>query len=161
MLQTGVKKTQVLNRAFTLLELILVVLILAALVGLSTPMFRNTFGSVQLSSAYSDLTNVLNYARQSAIFDRAEYRAILKSDESKFWVEHKVLEESGPVFKRPQGKMARIYSLPSGINIDSDKDYLVFYPDGKADAATITIGNGSKAYTLTTEGTRGYVKTKR
>lgn len=130
---------------FTLLELILVILIMAVLLGLSTPEFRKTFNNMQFSRSCSDLSAVLNYARQRAIFTRTEYQVRLDLTEAKFWIEYK-------------GKSDRVYSLPKGIVINSDKDRLTFYPDGRADSVTITISNDAKSRTFTTEGTRGHVK---
>lgn len=132
------------NKGFTLLELILVVLIISALVGLSTPMFRKTLADMQFNQACMDLNSALNYARQAAILNKGEYQVKLNAGEGKFWIQ-------------PGGKA---YSLPKEIKIISDKGQITFYPTGRCEAATITVTSGSKSRTFTTEGTAGYVKIK-
>jgi len=136
-------KTQL---GFTLLELMLVVLIAAVLAGMSVPMFRKTFNNLQFERCCWDLAALLNYAGQRAIFSRTEYRFRLNTDEAKFWIEYNGL---------PVGN---IYYLPRGISIIADKKELIFYPNGSADKATITVTSGARSRIFTTEGTRGHVK---
>ena len=122
-----------LSKGFTLIELILVVLIIASLVALATPAFRQTFNNMQFEQACSDLAGVLNYARASAIFKRTECKVMINKES---------------------------LNLASGININSDKDSVSFYPDGTSGAINITLSNSTKQRSFTMEGSRGYVKIK-
>ncbi len=148
------------RRGFTFLELIFVILIIAVLTGVSMPMFKNTFLNMQMSQISSDLAEALNYARQSAILNRNEYRVRLNADGGDFWIEYKTFQDNKIKFEKLEGKFGRIYNLPKGVSMTSDKDALAFYPNGRADIATIVIKNDKTMRTFTTEGTTGYVKIK-
>lgn len=149
-------KRRQLVRGFTLLELILVILILSVLTGLSIPVFRKTFVNLQLDAFSLDLSSVLNYARQMAIFNRSEYRVRFNLDEKKFWIEQEISEKQGLKFEMIKGRFGKVYTLPETIDIESSKEYITFYPDGSSDIITITINTDTKTHIFTTEGTSGY-----
>lgn len=159
MLQIGNRRTKFQNKTgFTFLELVFVVLIMSVLTGISVPLFRKTYSNMQLVQSCSDLSGALNFARQNAILNRNEYRLVLNTDDSSFWIEYKALEADKPVFKKIEGKFGKIYYLPKNLKITADKNILTFYPNGRSDIITIVITNNLKSYTFSTEGTAGYAK---
>jgi len=132
------------NDGFTFIELVLVILIISSLAALAVPGFRRTFNNMQFEQVSSDISGVLNYAAANAIFKRTECRVIIDKDKQCFYVEG----------------TSRVYGMPRGIKIDSDKESVLFYPDGRSQSITITLSGTDKIRTFSTEGTRGYVKIK-
>lgn len=146
------------SQGFTFLEIIIVVLILAALIGLSVPRFKNTFLDLQFRQSCSDFVSTLNYARQSAILNRAEYIIRLNADEAVYWVERSVEKDGAPAFEKAPGRFGKANVLPKSVSIACEKDSITFYPDGSADVVTVTFSNAIKKISISTEGSSSDVK---
>lgn len=144
---------------FTLVELLLVVLIMGILVGISTPLFKNTYYDFQLTDTAQRISGLVRFAQASAIVERAKFRINFNSEKTKYWLE----KESDPAkpneFLRISGKFGRANSVPQDIKIEYENDTITFYPDGSADEAVIYFRNkNNKFYTCLIEGQTGYVR---
>jgi len=132
------------NNGFTFIELVLVILIISSLVALAVPGFRKAFNNMQFEQVSSDISGALNFARANAIFKRTECRVMISRDKQSFYIEGR----------------SNVYHMPQGIKINSDKESVSFYPDGRSQSITITLSSSDKIRAFSTEGTRGYVKIK-
>lgn len=61
------------KNSFTLMEFLIIIAIMAALVGISFPIFRNYQPDLQLSGIIRDLVSDLRYAQQLALTEQIEY----------------------------------------------------------------------------------------
>ncbi|NHC02900.1 prepilin-type N-terminal cleavage/methylation domain-containing protein [Acinetobacter sp. 187] len=71
---------KVVNRGFTLIELMITIAILAILSAIAVPNFRITINSYQLNSHYKSLITVLGSARNQALTLKKEVIVQLNSD---------------------------------------------------------------------------------
>ncbi|MFH1380575.1 MAG: hypothetical protein ABIH57_00185 [Candidatus Omnitrophota bacterium] len=134
-------KPKLSQAAFTLIELVLVILFIAILAALSTPLFRNTFTDLELKNTTFNLSKTINYAQEMAIIDRTIYRLNFDFENGRYWVTKLGVAEGKNVFEKLGNKYGRDFVFPRGITFTSDEDKINFYPDGRSDTAEIKIGN--------------------
>ncbi len=135
-------------RAFTLLELLFVLVFLGVLAGISLPRLKNTFESFQLNSFSDKLVSSLNYF---CTLSKVEGEVISLSIDN---------EKKKYQFRRSQdSKVLRAYNIPEILTLESDKGQIHFYPDGSIDEVTIRISSeGGQAVNLTTKGVWSGIK---
>jgi len=147
------------NKAFTFVELLLVVVILGVSIGLSTPLFRKTYQNFQLADAASNFSSLMRFAQVSSIVERVKFRIDFNLDKTKYWLTTESDPATPDVFSRIQGKFGRTTVVPEQIKIELTGDNVTFYPDGTVDEVVIYFSNrNNKFYTIITEGQTGYVK---
>jgi len=147
------------QKGFTFVELMLVVIIIGVLASISTPLFRRTFNDIQLANASQEIVSLTRYARQKAIVERNLYRLNLDSYKNSYWLTKCDLSaESKDEFQKLEGKFGRHRRLPKGIKLVTKKKNMCFYPDGTSDGITFSLTNqNQRKNTLTTKGIRGSV----
>lgn len=147
------------SAGYTLIELILLAIIIMILVAISTPRFRRTFSDLELSDAAFNLAKLISFAQEKAVVEGVCYKLILQKDKSKYFLtrqDHKTPDK----YIRIKEKAGRLFALPSGIKLKTDKKEIIFYPDGHSDRAVITFLGKRKNLTLNVKGNLGYVKIK-
>ncbi len=130
------------KRAFTLLELILVVAITLSLVALSTPLFRRTYEGLALSSASKNIAYMARFCREKAVFERRGYRLVIDADKKLCRILAEDEEDNS--FKPLRQRWGKPFRIPSGVEIESEKKELSFSPSGRADSAVIYLSNKVK-----------------
>jgi len=143
--------------AFTLLELIIVIVILGILFLISTPRFRSTYEDIQLKSAAQDIINLSRLIRQQAILKQAIHRLEYKKDKSdrlRFIVSYK--EGSG--FIQDRDRLADI-KIPRNIEIEIKKKEkaIYFYPDGTMNEVKVELSGNERRIILTDSKTKGFI----
>jgi len=140
--------TDVSRRGFTFIEILFVVIIIGIMIGVSVPNFRNAFNDIQLRSFSRQLQFFMNYLHERAIVERKIISLNIDNKNRKYWA--KIKELPVPL---------KTYSLPPDIDIEIDRNEILFYPDGEIDKITIKIISANKQEVcLTTEGTFGAVR---
>ena len=86
-----IKTRQLRISGFTLLELTLVVLLIAVLIGLSTPLFRRTFSSIQIRNISFNIAKTVNYAQEMAIVEKVSYKLNFNYDEGSILLDIKII----------------------------------------------------------------------
>lgn len=135
------------RRGFTFIELILVVLILAALVGISVPRFKKTFDNLQLNNFASELQGQLAYWQERAIVEKKPITLKIDSEKKEY-----------SLYITGAEAALKSYTVPSGITLQAEPAEITFYPDGSikhgdAGKTNISLSNpGEEKITLTTEG---------
>jgi prepilin-type N-terminal cleavage/methylation domain-containing protein len=144
---------------FTLLELLLVLLILAVVVGMSIPRFRHTFRYLQLQLFASDVARVFTYANRRAVARGETLRIHFDVEGRRFWLLRATEASPGVEFERIAGKLGRGLSVPGAIFLDSRAREVTFYPDGRADPfEMLIIEDQEERYRLVTDAWTGRVK---
>lgn len=155
------------NRGFSLIEVLIVLGILAALAAFTVP--RLNFKQGNLKSSLRQLSVLSRETRQHARIKQATYRIVfdLESDPQKYWLEYTTdtlsgaisaedEEEAGednllPAFQKDESLLKKERQIPPGVRIESvttqsleepqtDKlAYIYYWPNGLADAGVILL----------------------
>jgi len=127
---------------FSLLELIAVMVIVAAVLAIAMPRMRGFFASRHLEHAATELLALTRYARTMAVSLGRPYRLNIDGHDHKYFLT--TPGEQG--YEQPANDFGRTYEFAKGIEIewiDSDepskRGYLEFWPDGQVDVATLRL----------------------
>jgi prepilin-type N-terminal cleavage/methylation domain-containing protein len=134
------------NRAFTLIELILVMVVVSVVVSLASPRLRGFFVSRQTADAASMVLSLTKWARSEAISQGRPVRLNIDSAGGECWL---TVQETG-LFVAPKSEIGRRFAAPEGAAISIVPDasgeipaYVEFRPSGRSDTATIEIRGAS------------------
>ncbi|MFQ5665102.1 MAG: Tfp pilus assembly protein FimT/FimU [Candidatus Binatia bacterium] len=143
---------------FTLLELALVLLIMAVVLGLALPRLRDP-GRAELTAQARRLVMTFRLLRSEAVLNGYAYRLNYDLNQQRYWVSAEGSTDLADV-ARDLGPLARGTRLeqPVGIadvvlptlagKIVQGQIYTVFYPDGSVDPTVIHLATSRDAYTL-------------
>lgn len=150
------------KKAFSLIEIILVVLILSVVAGLIIPDFSHTYSQAQLQKAANGLAYLMRYAQNRAIVKNFRIRLEFDSDFSKYWLCEEIpgsrQKTDVAMFKKISGRFARITKIDDKIKIEADTQMIYFYPDGTIDKQRIRMCNDNRCLTVSTREQRGNVR---
>jgi Tfp pilus assembly protein FimT len=145
------------KRGFTLIELILLTVILAVLVGVSTPLFSKTFSSLRLRDDSYNLAKLINYIQEKSVIEGRIYKLVLDAEKKRYYV--MVSDSTDPKkYTRLDEKAGKIFHLSDQVSIKARKSEILFYPDGHSDKAAIVLSNRKDKTVLNITGNMGYVE---
>ncbi|MDD5135755.1 MAG: hypothetical protein PHX20_01685 [Candidatus Omnitrophica bacterium] len=154
------------RKAFTLIELTLVTVIILALIGLSLPLFKKTFTNLSAKDAAFNISKIASYAQEKAVIDRRNYRAIFDFNRRQYQIFEfdKPVKDKDP-YKKVAGRFGRVFTLPrglffydpkTGMSSKAEEEYrkqVIFYPDGRCTELSINIAdNKGNGYSITLKG---------
>lgn len=154
---------------FTLIELMIVVTILAAMAMTVTPVFRGSFARVRADHAARDLFAEIKAAQESAVTEAVEYRVYFNTKENTYWPARPGVSKEGkpgyfPVdvggedpIRDPERIVFGPIKARSG---EANTEYLAFYPTGISDTGSITLldeADRTRKYVIETTGTRATI----
>jgi len=158
--------------AFTLLELLVVIIILAAISMGIMPVYVSSMNGIRMRNARNDLISTIRYAQEMAVRESREYRILFNVEENSYRLEYlaglnereeKVFEPVGTLFGEAQ-KLPEFLALQ---RIDARRDartrdyFIACLPSGASDKATIRLQDvrrrGSR-FVLEVEGPLGKVR---
>ena len=143
-----------LSKAFTFIEVLIVVIILGVITGFSIPRFRETFNDLQLKIAVHDLSQFFRFVQGEAIRNERVHKIVI--DDHRYWV----MAEGDEGFKRVSGKWGKTNLIDRNIEIDTENEEVFFYPEGRMDRVEISLGRGENSYIITTKERQGYVEVR-
>ncbi|MBE0535375.1 MAG: prepilin-type N-terminal cleavage/methylation domain-containing protein [Phycisphaerae bacterium] len=130
------------RQAFTLLELILVMVILSTVLAMAAPSLRGFFASRQTHDAAGQILSLIQLAGSQAVSQGATYRLNFETVEGTYWL----TARQGGAFEELGTEFGRRFSLPrdttvelTGAGQDAGLDYVSFTPQGTCTPATITL----------------------
>ena len=145
------------DQAFTLVEIILVVVVLGAVTMFAVPNMRGAFKSVQLKRTASDAASLMRYAQSRAVLKDMEI--VFEFDEPQRMF--RILTSREDVSSKGQdvipGRWGRAVRVPEPITCELGQGALRFYPDGRADKARLICCHESRCLTVSTQDQRGRV----
>ena len=103
-------------RAFTLIELVLVMLIIGLLLAVVAPSLAGLLRSQRLDGAARTVAGMLKEARVRAASDAKPYRLVIDTDDNTCWLE--VLTPEG--FERPKSSVGKRLELGKNLVIELD-----------------------------------------
>ena len=127
------------SSAFTLLELILVMLLISIALAEAAPELRGFLTGSGLKNATTDLVAATQWARTQAISEGQTYRLLV--DRNGYQVECQNQQSFVPI-NSPMGKR---FDLPSDIQLELQRqdngvgDHIDFFGDGTTEAGTFTL----------------------
>jgi prepilin-type N-terminal cleavage/methylation domain-containing protein len=154
---------------FTLIELTLVLAIMAVVMALTLPRFRDPGRSELMAQAHR-LVLTFRLLRSEAVLSGSAYRLNYDLDQQRYWVTPAEQVADLAAFARDIGSLARGTKLetPVGImdvvlptlagKVAQGQIYTVFYPDGSIDPTIIHMANGKEAYTLWLNPMNGHLR---
>lgn len=143
--------------AFTLIELVLLTVIIAVLVSISTPLFRKTYSSLSLREASYNLAKLISFIQERAVLETTKFKLTIDSEDSRYYLA-KERDETPDRYERLSGKLGRVFKLPAHIKIAATKRSIVFYPDGRSDKTVITLSSKTKRVKMKVTGRLGNVE---
>lgn len=128
--------------AFTLLELILVLAIVAVILAVTTANLRGFYAERQVDDTASHLVAVVNQARERAIRDAYPYRVRIDPEERQYQLMRRTAGSDEPV----SSEWGRPFSLPENIVIQwtddtstSGERTIEMRPDGSSDTFSLLL----------------------
>ncbi len=135
-------------KGLTFIEVLFVIIIVGILIAVALPNSRKAFNSLQLNSTCGQLQSFMNYLREQAIIEGKVVYLNIDSDKKEYWAQ----------IKDAQARL-KTYPLPQEIEIETEQQQILFYPDGHIDNVTLKLTNRNKqSVVLTTKGMYGKVK---
>jgi len=153
------------SRAFTLIELTLVTVIILALLSLSIPLFRRTFRDLSAKDAAFNISKLAGYAQEKAVIDRNNYKIVFDFNRRQYQLLEAGQSAQGLAYKKMTSRFGRLFKLPQGLSFYDPKTGLrekpneeyrkesIFYPDGRCGELSIEIvDNKGTGYAITLKG---------
>ena len=77
------------RQAFTLIELLFVIVIIAITLGVSNPILRDTFDDIKLKTASQDIAGIIRYAQEQAIVKNTIISLNIDPQDKSYWLSQK------------------------------------------------------------------------
>lgn len=136
------KQGRITCAAFTLLELILVMLIICTILAIASPSLRGFFASRESKDAAEQVVALTKLAHSLAVTEGRPYRLNLDINEGQYWL----TVQDGGVYRNLGTEQGRIFSLPrdalmatQGLPTVQGASYIEFDPTGRCQAGRIQI----------------------
>jgi len=129
-------------KAFTLLELILVMIVLCTVLAMAAASLRGFFSSRQLNDITEQILAMTRYAKVQAVFESRYYRINFDPYKRFYWISSR--RESQ--YQRLDNNFGNLYPIPSDIDISFDNVsydngiyYFEFSPEGYSKQAGVRL----------------------
>jgi len=154
--------------AFTLIEILLVVIIIGIVLALAAPNFSKGYSRFQLNKTADDLLDLSRWAQAMAIGQKRIFALSFSDDRRSYGlvraIENEETEDQNG-FEPVNGSLGRIHQLPDAVRLEMTQPYdskgngnngqIEFYPDGTIDKASIQLASPEQKTVLSTAQVRG------
>ena len=134
--------------AFTLVEIVLVIIIMAVVMAMTLPNFSTVYHSQELKEIAQDLQDKARWAQVMAMGRRRIYALSFTFQPDSYRVVSAPMDSDQPVFSAVAGSAGRAHVLPNGVRLSASKDRIEFFPDATIDSASIELQAHGKKVTL-------------
>jgi len=146
------------NNAFTLVEIMLVIIITGIILALAAPNFSKGYSRFQLRQTADDLLTVSRWAQAMAIGQERIYALSLTSDHRSYMLVRVKSDDENLTqdnFEPVNGALGRKHTIPDTIRLNTQVDRIEFYPDGTIDPAIIRLASPDQKTVLSSTEVRG------
>ena len=140
------------QRGFTLLEMLLVLMLLGMMYALLPPMFASGGSVTELKAAARQVAAGLRKARGQAIADRQESTLSIDVDAKKFQ-----LSGDPKVYSLPGAASVSVQTADSEVYAENLAS-IRFYPDGGSTGGRVTLAMGARAFMVDVDWLTGRVE---
>ena len=130
------------DRGFTLLELMVVMVIAVAFVGLVVPRFGALLPGLELKGAARDVAAALRYARGRAIAMRSEVALVIDVKSGKYRIEGTPDDREMSLGRNTAVRLLTGRSELRSENVGA----ITFFPDGSSTGGQVTLSAGNRAF---------------
>ena len=150
------------KQGFTLIEIVLVVLVLAIVVGVAVPNIAKSLNTVELSQCAQDMLMTMRFAQARSRLEQKDYRLVFDDGFKAYHLERAVADEPlddqyNMEFIPLAGRWGRKQTVPSSMTIGSNKQLVQFYADGTIEPVRMELFNDKRKFILSTMEQRGHV----
>lgn len=147
------------KKGWTLIELMIVAIIIAVLVGISLPSVRKTLDNFRLEMLLKDIFYLCKYLQEVSIGEARIHCLNIGRPDQGFYAEYKQDNQ----FVGLDNRLSRRLYVPKDITVDIDpagKERVYFYPDGSMDKVNFVFtGRYGKEMRLNIQdGSAGQIK---
>ena len=141
------------SAAFTLLELILVLVIICTILAMAAPSLRGWSHGSQMRDAADQFLTIARWARATATSEAKIHRLNVDTAGGKYWV----TVQQGGEFANAQSTFGRVYQMPDGIRIEltdlqnKPVESVDFFPSGRSATGRVRISSQTDGGTLEIE----------
>jgi prepilin-type N-terminal cleavage/methylation domain-containing protein len=131
-------------KAFTFIELLIVIALVGIVTAISAPQFRSTFDRLRLEGFAKEIYYLAEYLQESAISQNKNFCLDIDARFGKFQAQREGDEEGE--FKTFSGRFGRVYAAPEGIMVavePADTERFYFYPDASTASVSIKFSDDS------------------
>ena len=138
------------RRAFTLLELVLVLVVITVALSIAAPALRGFSRGAKMSDAATQFTAMCHWARTQAISTSRVYRLVVDPANAQY----RVMVQDADTFVSPGSDFGKVFAMPEGYRLTMVKidgsvgDFVDFYPNGRTDPARVQIVSDDGETTL-------------
>lgn len=158
------------TRAFTLVEILIVIALIALLAGVGGGIYIGTYDSMAVRKATRDFCLAAKYARILAVEHQRFSRIEIDAEENRYGIVIDEFDEKAdrtvqavvedayfrPVQFDEDIEFEELQIMQEGIESEpSEEDEIIFRPDGTARAAIVQIGDGENHYTVSISAATG------
>jgi prepilin-type N-terminal cleavage/methylation domain-containing protein len=142
--------------AFTLIELLTVIVILSVMVGLSVPNFSKSFSRMELKKTASNIAYLVRWAQARAVNENLKYQLVFLDNSRNYRIlRAKSSEENfNESFVPVPVHMGRVFSIPASVTVEQGGS-LKIYPDGTLDKIRIKLKGKNNTIGLSSMEQRG------
>jgi len=152
------------NRALTLIEILVVIVLISLLAGLGGSTYTGSYKRLLVEKAAKGLYVTARYARVAAIEHQRPYHLLLDRENKRYWLVtmEQDVDSLDATEQIVSNSFCRPGTLPNGVDfeavqieatltgdLDAEQETsLTFMPNGTARTATIQVGNGTVHYSV-------------
>ncbi len=144
--------------AFTLIEMLLVIILLAVVAGLTVPSFRKSFSGIELKNQSQEFVYLMRYGQSRSVTKGTRIRMNLELGSRNYFLTESEEESERLDFKPIKGKMGRKYQFSSKIDIESKETTIDFFSDGTIEKVQIRLCLERNCVVISTLEQRGKIK---
>ncbi len=148
------------ENAFTLVEILLVVVIMGVITVLAAPKFSRTYAGIELRKAADDLAYRMRYAQSYAVTNNTLARLEFDPSSMQYSLARQSDDEtSSGTFEKIANDLGARVSVPAGIamSFEEGETAIDFYPDGTIDKRRISFCRKEECVFVSTQKQRGQV----